>query len=151
MLVEVGRSEGVQTTVTTSGSFPCVDKTSGSVKCEGWVVRGRVEEIVTVTSFSTGPVDELNNSCIESQSCMSCVGKGGVTVPWPLQLSTLVYCLLLGHHQLMESPLAQRLLTVMAWGCVCVFKPFTVTSTHLLPSLQHKLNCLWYTQVSCSQ
>ena len=33
--VDVGRSVGVATTVTTRGSVVCVEETSGRVKCDG--------------------------------------------------------------------------------------------------------------------
>lgn len=60
--VDVGRSVGVATTVTIRGSVVCVDDTSGSVKCEGCVVRGRAVSMLTDTFLRAGPLDELTNN-----------------------------------------------------------------------------------------
>ena len=96
---------------------------------------------MTVTSFSTGPVDELNNSCIESQSCM-CWKRG---CDCTLTSTTFDIGLLPSSWSSSAAGESSSSASLNCDGmrmCVCVFKPFTVTSTHLLHSLLHKLNCL---------
>ena len=71
--VEVGRSVGVATTVSTMGVWSCVEETSGSVKCEGCVVSGRAQFTHTVTFLRAGPDSELTDSLTSTHFFMGVV------------------------------------------------------------------------------
>ena len=58
MVWERGRSVGVQTTVITCGCEGMDLVTSSRWRCVGWVVRGRVDTMLTVTSLKTALLDE---------------------------------------------------------------------------------------------
>ena len=58
MVWERGRSVDVQTTVMMCGCKGVDWVTSSRWRCEGWVVRGRVDTTLTVTSFKTALLDE---------------------------------------------------------------------------------------------